>query len=87
MRVRRSRHYEFRMSFASMSDIAFLLIIFFAVAGKFTESGSKKVILPSVDLGDRTQLRDIEIVVEKDGSILLNSIPVKEEDLNEGGAS
>ena len=72
MRVRRARRHEWNLSFASMSDIAFLLIIFFAVAGKFTRSSEKEVALPGVDLGDKTAVRDIELVVTKEGEYFLN---------------
>jgi len=60
------------LSFASMSDIAFLLIIFFMVAGKFTQPTEKDVPLPSVDLGEKTQPREIRIVVTKQGQYYLN---------------
>ncbi|MBS3764154.1 MAG: hypothetical protein KGZ25_12720 [Planctomycetes bacterium] len=42
MRVKRSKKTEWRTSFASMSDIAFLLIIFFALAGKFTKQRERR---------------------------------------------
>ena len=74
MRVRRARRHEWNLSFASMSDIAFLLIIFFAVAGKFTKSTEKEVTLPGVDLGEKVQPRDIELVVTKHGTYELNGV-------------
>jgi biopolymer transport protein ExbD len=55
-----------------MSDIAFLLIIFFAVAGKFTHTTDKEVSLPSVDQGQKADERDITLVVAKDGSYYIN---------------
>ena len=72
MRVRRARKKQWQMSFASMSDIAFLLIIFFAVAGKFTRTTEKNIVLPPADLGERTAPRQIEIVITKDGLYMVN---------------
>lgn len=72
MKVRKRKRHEWNLSFASMSDIAFLLIVFFAVAGKFTQSGDKEVILPGAELGEETQPRDIEVVVTKEGVYYVN---------------
>lgn len=65
------------MSLASMSDIAFLLIIFFAVAGRFTRT-EKAVALPTVVASDRMTPRDIEILVMRDGAMMLNGAPVQD---------
>lgn len=67
MRARRPKKTEWRSSFASMSDIAFLLIIFFAVAGKFTQTENKDLVLPSADVGERAEQRQIRLVVLKNG--------------------
>lgn len=82
MRARRPKKTEWRTSFASMSDIAFLLIIFFAVAGKFTQSEQKDLVLPSADVGERTQKRDIELVVMEDG-FLVNGEKVEADGLKD----
>ena len=78
MRVRKRRRHEWNLSFASMSDIAFLLLIFFAVVGKFTKSTEHDVSLPSVDLGQRTVMRDITVVVTKDGEYYVNDSRVQD---------
>jgi len=83
MRVRRAKKKQWQMSFASMSDIAFLLIIFFAVAGKFTRSTEKNIILPPADLGERTVLREIEIVVTKEGLYMVNGSRTEPEALKD----
>ena len=84
MRMRKRRRHEWNLSFASMSDIAFLLLIFFAVAGKFTKIAEQDIPLPAVDLGERVPLRDIRVVVTKEGEYFINGEPVnKPEDLAE----
>jgi len=83
VRARKAKRQEWNLSFASMSDIAFLLIIFFAVAGKFTQSSDKEVVLPGVDLGEKNQHRDIELVVTKEGHFLVNRSRVEAESLKE----
>jgi len=66
-----------------MSDIAFLLIIFFAVAGKFVTSSEKDVILPGVDLGNTNPKRDIEVVVTESGQYFVNGSRVEADGLAE----
>jgi biopolymer transport protein ExbD len=84
MRMRKRRRHEWNLSFASMSDIAFLLIIFFAVAGKFTKTAEQDIPLPAVDLGERIPLREIRVVVTKGGDYFINGSRVhKPEDLAE----
>ena len=86
MRARRPKKPEWRTSFASMSDIAFLLIIFFAVAGKFTQSDQKELVLPTADVGERTQKRDIELVVQEN-SYFLNGEKLEADGLKDTLAS
>ena len=71
------------MSFASMADIAFLLIIFFAVAGKFTQQTEREVALPPSDLGERTPPRDITVMVTRDGDLFVNESRVDAEGLRD----
>ena len=66
-----------------MSDIAFLLIIFFVVAGKFTRSNEKEVALPAVELGAPNEPRDIELVVTKDGTYYVNGSRVEADGLSD----
>ncbi|OPZ24743.1 MAG: Biopolymer transport protein ExbD/TolR [Lentisphaerae bacterium ADurb.BinA184] len=83
MRLRAKRRHQWNLSFASMSDIAFLLIIFFAVAGKFTRSSEKDVVVPAVDLGEENQPRDIEMVVTKEGGYFVNGSRVERDALKD----
>lgn len=83
MRVKRSKKTEWRTSFASMSDIAFLLIIFFALAGKFTKSSEKDVMLPSADMGERSRPREITVIVTKNGEYLVNGVKKDPEELQQ----
>jgi len=71
------------MSFASTSDIAFLLIIFFALAGKFTKTTDKPLELPSVTMGNNAEPRQIELVVTKAGLYYINDSKVQPEGLRE----
>jgi biopolymer transport protein ExbD len=81
MRVRKPRRYKWQLSFASMSDIAFLLIIFFAVAGKFTKTTQQGVMLPAVELGDVSQVRQLELIVTKKGEYFVNGAKVEADGL------
>jgi len=83
MRIRRARRHKWQLSFASMSDIAFLLIIFFVVAGKITQTSEHKVVLPSVELGERSKPRNIELVVTREGDIFINGSRVEAEALKQ----
>jgi len=66
-----------------MSDIAFLLIIFFAVAGKFAKSTDKQVALPVADLSEAGAPRDIDVVVTKEGEFFVNGSRVEADGLKD----
>ena len=83
MRMRRARRHAWQLSFASMSDIAFLLIIFFAVAGKFAKSTDKQVALPVADLSEAGAPRDIDVVVTKEGEFFVNGSRVEADGLKD----
>jgi biopolymer transport protein ExbD len=83
MRARRVRRREWQLSFASMSDIAFLLIIFFVVAGRFARTTDREVVLPSVELGERREPRDIELTVTRDSRYFVNGSRVEPDALKE----
>ena len=83
MRVRRPKRRKWKLSFASMTDIAFLLIIFFLVAGKFVQTSEKDVVLPAIELGERSTPRDIELVVSKDEQYFVNGSRVEQDALRE----
>jgi len=83
MKVYRRKRRTPTMSFASTSDIAFLLIIFFALAGKFTKTSEKQVNLPTVNMGEPTQVRDIEVVVTKEGLFFVNGSKVEADGLKD----
>lgn len=78
----RPRRHKWQLQFASMSDIAFLLIIFFAVCGKLKKQDGD-VVLPDVDLGVQTEVRDITILVTKEGKFEVNGTPVEPEALQD----
>jgi biopolymer transport protein ExbD len=83
MRVRRVKRRPWRLSFASMSDIAFLLIIFFMVAGRITQTTEKQIVLPAIQLGERTEPREIELVVSKGEQYFVNGSRVEAEALKD----
>jgi len=83
MRVRKGRRTQWNLSFASMSDIAFLLIIFFAVVGKFTRATEREVTLPAAEAAERMEPRDIELVITADGVYTLNGSRIFQEALVE----
>ena len=77
MRTVRLRRVPTGVPLCSMSDISFLLIIFFALAGRFSKVTEKDIVLPVADMGERTPTRDIELVVTKDNEFLVNGSRVE----------
>ena len=83
MRARKPTRRPWNLSFVSMSDLAFLLIIFFAVAGKFTKESERQVLLPAVDLGERSQPREIRLTIDKLGQYFVNDSRVEKDALRD----
>ena len=83
MRLYRQKRHGPLMSFASTSDIAFLLIIFFALAGKFSKTSEKPVNLPGINQGENAQPREIEVVVTKEGLYYVNDSRVEADGLKD----
>lgn len=82
MKMRKPRKHEWKMSFASMSDIAFLLIIFFIVAGHFTQTEDYEVSLPGAESGERSDPKEIHLVVMED-RFIVNGTEVHQDFLDE----
>jgi biopolymer transport protein ExbD len=57
-----------------------LLIIFFAVAGKFTDSAEQDVPVPQIELGEQAETRNIRMVVTKGGRFLINGSHISNPD-------
>ncbi len=71
MKVERKREMKVNIPTASMSDIAFLLLIFFMVTTVFRKEIGLKVILPTAKTTERIiKQRDLaHIYIDKDGRI------------------
>ncbi len=66
-----------KFSMSAMSDIAFLLIIFFMVCGHFVEKSSSDVELPLAQTGDESEGVPIRVTVTKDEQIFVNGMSRK----------
>ncbi len=71
MRIKGKREQKAQIPTASMSDIAFLLIIFFMLTTVFRKETGLKVILPKAKMTERVlKSRDVaNIYIDKDGRI------------------
>ena len=70
-----------RFSMAAMSDIAFLLIIFFMVCAKFVERSEVPVDLPLATTGQQTPEPPTTITINAQGGIFVNEVSMQAEDL------
>lgn len=72
------------INITSLIDVLFLLLIFFMVSSTFVKNTALKVSLPS-SKGDVVlkQKKSIDILVQKDDTILLNGSPVKINEFSE----
>ena len=71
MRIKAKKEQKAQIPTASMSDIAFLLIIFFMLTTVFRKETGLKVILPQAKMTERVlKSRDVaNIYIDKDGRI------------------
>ncbi|MGC8893587.1 MAG: ExbD/TolR family protein [candidate division WOR-3 bacterium] len=79
MKIKRKKEVRVSIPTASMSDIAFLLLIFFMVTTVFRRSGGLRVIFPTARATERLgKQRDLSFLwINKDGKIAVddNVIP------------
>jgi biopolymer transport protein ExbD len=69
-----------KFSMAAMSDLAFLLIIFFMVCAQFVQQSGTEVELPLAGTGTESDELPIKVTITKNGAIFVNdlSIPTAE---------
>lgn len=63
-------------SFSSLTDIVFLLLIFFLLSSSFVLQPGVKVQLPKSDKAEQESQRQIVITVTEKGALFLNDQPV-----------
>ena len=73
--VKQRRKAEPDIPVVSMSDIAFLLIIFFLVTTNFIKESHIKLKLPKAESGDDEDKIQINVSMDKDGELWLNGKP------------
>ncbi|MFW6044211.1 MAG: ExbD/TolR family protein [Planctomycetota bacterium] len=83
MKLERSHDIEAgKFSMAAMSDLAFLLIIFFMVCGHFVDQSAAPVELPMAGSGDESDEMPTQVTISRTGSYLVNDMSVPAGDLN-----
>lgn len=70
-------------SMAAMSDLAFLLIIFFMVCGHFVDQSSSSVELPVAGTGDEGDEMPIMVTITGTGSYEVNDMSVPAGDIED----
>lgn len=73
--VKQNRKAEPVIPVVSMSDIAFLLIIFFLVTTNFIKESHIKLKLPKAESGDDEDKIQINVSMDQDGELWLNGKP------------
>lgn len=70
-----------KFSMAAMSDMAFLLIIFFMVCGHFVEKSSTKVELPLAATGEESDQMPIKVTITEGEAIFVNGLSIPTDQL------
>ena len=73
--VKQRRKAEPDIPVVSMSDIAFLLIIFFLVTTNFIKESHIKLKLPKAETGEDEDKIQINVAMDQDGELWLNGTP------------
>lgn len=70
---RRKRKDELMLELTSLIDVVFLLLIFFLVATTFDDmKGGIKIDLPQSTIKEVSEVKEVQIVVDKDKNMVLN---------------
>lgn len=70
---RRKRKDELMIELTSLIDVVFLLLIFFLVATTFDDmKGGIKIDLPQSTIKEVSEVKEVQIVVDKDKNMILN---------------
>ncbi len=79
-RRRRHRDDDLIVPVSSFADIAFLLIIFFLIAGKFAKEAEVKLELPRATALTEIETAPVIVSVDEEGRIYLEGAPVGDAD-------
>lgn len=81
---RKQREHNVEINLASLIDVVFILLLFFVVSTTFTSETQLKVDLPEAATGTRledTALKQLEIIINAEGSYSLNGQALLNSDL------
>lgn len=82
MELKTSHHVEAgQFSMAAMSDMAFLLIIFFMVCAQFVQQSGTEVELPLAGTGEESDELPIKVTITENGAIFVNDMSIPEAEL------
>jgi biopolymer transport protein ExbD len=75
------------LNLTSLTDVLFILIIFFTVSSTFLEQPGIELKLPEAESSEAHPTQKVVIYVDKEGNIFLNDDPIKLDELAEGVGS
>ncbi|MDR1971239.1 MAG: biopolymer transporter ExbD [Treponema sp.] len=76
MKLRRRTHKDFNIPLSSMSDVAFLLLIFIMLVSLINYRREVKIEYPEAENALRTSAeKNLEIWIDKEGRVYLDGIP------------
>lgn len=70
-----------QFSMAAMSDMAFLLIIFFMVCAKFVEKSEIKLQLPRSETAEKAEEGPIVVSITAEGTVFVNAVDILVSDI------
>ncbi|PID94822.1 MAG: biopolymer transporter ExbD [Bacteroidetes bacterium] len=82
LRVRNKKRVEFNMS--SMSDLVFLLLIFFMLTSTLVAPNAVKLLLPSSNSKTMAKPATVTVYIDKDLTYYVDGIPVDDKTMVEG---
>ena len=82
LRIRNKKKIEFNMS--SMSDLVFLLLIFFMLTSTLVSPNAVKLLLPSSNSKTLAKPASVTIYIDKDLTYYLDGIPVDKNTIVDG---
>lgn len=81
MNLKRKNKISAEFSMASMTDIIFLLLIFFMITSSAISQSAIEVKLPQATQGDATIQNSVSVTISKEGNFYVNEKSVSREDL------
>lgn len=85
LRVRNKKRVEFNMS--SMSDLVFLLLIFFMLTSTLVAPNAVKLLLPSSNSKTMAKPATVTVYIDKDLSYYVDGVPVDKNTMVDGLAN